>query len=96
MCMGREKKKASEIPTAVGAGSKYAWILTSLLMAQKWNKYECIEKHFQSLGKWNLFLYRRGFIQFYNEISSDSGLQTSFVFKHFPLNILSRTYREHT
>ena len=40
MCMGREKKKDSEIPTTVGAGSKYAWILTSLLMAQKWNKYE--------------------------------------------------------
>jgi hypothetical protein len=42
MCMGigEGEKKASEIPTAVGAGSKYAWILTSLLMAQKWNKYE--------------------------------------------------------
>ena len=39
-CVWGGRKKASEIPTAVGAGSKYAWILTSLLMAQKWNKYE--------------------------------------------------------
>ena len=34
-CVWGGNKKASEIPTAVGAGSKYAWILTSLLMAQK-------------------------------------------------------------
>ena len=39
-CVWGGRKKASEIPTAVGAGSKYAWILTNLLMAQKWNKYE--------------------------------------------------------
>ena len=55
MCMGREKK-ASEIPTAVGAGRKYAWILTSLLMAQKWNKCEKLrffdKRHFSALLRW--------------------------------------------
>ena len=61
---------------------------------QKWNRYELVEKHFQYRGKWNLFLYHRCFVQFYNECPrTDSGLQTSFVFKHFPANILSRTLR---